>query len=219
MLTVCITLTGDCRAVIGKRSASGAWVASQVTQDQTVDNPVEVQRIEGEHPNEQKTAIQRGRLLGQLQPLRSFGDVQYKWSRDLHERVINVVYGRPVVPPYSYLTPPYLTAEPVVSHRKITEEDKFMIIATDGLWEKISSENAVELIGLHLDATRVASGKEQELTAENGSTLLIKFALGQGSDIVLANMLTLPEQYKRHFHDDITVTVVYFSKTSVNSKL
>ena len=213
-------LLGDCRAVIGKLSSNGKWIASQITQDHTVENLSEVQRIEEEHPNEKRTAIQRGRLLGQLQPLRSFGDVQYKWSRDLHERVLNVVYGRPVVPLYNYLTPPYLTAEPVVSHRKITEEDKFMIIATDGLWEKLSSEIAVKLVGSHLDAILGGpAGEEDGLKSENGSTLLIKFALGKGSNVALANMLTLPEQYKRHFHDDITVTVVYFNSAFINSKL
>ena len=215
-----IFFPGDCRVVIGKRSADGTWIASQVTQDQTVDNMSEVHRIEEEHPNEKETAIQRGRLLGQLQPLRSFGDVQYKWNRDLHARVLNVVYGRPVVPPTSYLTPPYLTAEPVVSYRKISEEDKFMIIATDGLWEKVSNDIAVKLIGSHLDA--ILGGLQKEpgnVTSENGSTLLIKFALGKGSNIALSNMLTLPEEYKRHFHDDITVTVVYFDTAFVKSKL
>ena len=215
-----IFLLGDCRVVIGKRSTNDTWVASQVTQDQTVENLSEVHRIEEEHPNEKRTVIQRGRLLGQLQPLRSFGDVQYKWNRDLHARILNVVYGRPVVPPTSYLTPPYLTAEPVVTHRKISEEDKFMIIATDGLWEKVSSEIAVKLIGSNLDAILCDSQKEQSNRAsENGSTLLIKFALGKGSNVALANMLTLPEEYKRHFHDDITVTVVYFDSNFVGSKL
>eukprot|EP00795_Rhopilema_esculentum_P013969 gene13969-4931_t len=208
-----IANTGDCRAVIGKHSSSGKWIANQITQDQTVENISEVERIEHEHPNEQKTVIRNGRLLGQLQPLRSFGDVQYKWSKELHEKVINVVYGRPVVSPFSYLTPPYLTAEPVVSHRKITDEDRFLIIATDGLWEKISSEQAVKLVGSHLDNIKKS---EQE---ENGATLLIKYALGKGNDSALANMMSLPVEYKRHFHDDITVTVVYFNSNFKNSKL
>ena len=214
-------LLGDCRVVIGKRSSTNdKWVASQVTQDQTVENLSEVHRIEEDHPTEKNTAIQRGRLLGQLQPLRSFGDIQYKWTRDLHAQVLNIVYGRPVVPPNSYLTPPYLTAEPIVYYRKIADEDKFMIIATDGLWEKVSSEMAVKLIGSHLDYIVGDPQMEQSgLVTENGSTLLIKFALGKGNNATLANMLTLPEEYKRHFHDDITVTVVYFDSTFVKSKL
>lgn len=206
--------TGDCRAVMGKRNASGQWKASQITQDQTVENISEVQRIEDQHPNENKTAIQRGRLLGQLQPLRAFGDVQYKWSKELHENVINVVYGRPVVPMQNYLTPPYLIADPVVSHREITNEDKFVILATDGLWEKVSSDHAVKLIGCYLD--QLEHGDAQQ---ENGATKLIKYALGKGSDANLANMLSLPNNFKRHFHDDITVTIVYFDSKKIDSKL
>eukprot|EP00794_Sanderia_malayensis_P003272 gene3272-3754_t len=208
-----IANTGDCRAVIGKRSSSGRWMASQITQDQTVENISEVQRIKSDHPNENR-AIQNGRLLGQLQPLRSFGDVQYKWSRELHGRVLNVVYGRPVVPLHSYLTPPYLTAEPVVSHRRLTNEDKFLIIASDGLWEKMTSEQAVAIIGCAMDAS------EQGVTQkENGATKLIRYALGKGNDANLANMLSLPQNLKRHHHDDITVTVVYFTGNRINSKL
>eukprot|EP00112_Aurelia_sp_Birch-Aquarium-sp1_P022470 Seg634.4 transcript_id=Seg634.4/GoldUCD/mRNA.D3Y31 product="Pyruvate dehydrogenase" protein_id=Seg634.4/GoldUCD/D3Y31 len=211
-----ISSSGDCRAVVGKHCSSGKWIASQITQDQTVENVSEVHRIESEHPGEKRTVIQRGRLLGQLQPLRSFGDVQYKWSRELHEKVINVVYGRPIVPFFSYVTPPYLTAEPVVSHRKLTNEDRFVIIASDGLWERISSDNAVRLIGSHLD--KVGS-ESNELKAENGATLLIKYALGKGRNGALANLLTLPQEYKRHFHDDITVTIIYLDSNCVASKL
>ncbi len=200
---------------MGRRNSSGKWTSYQITQDQTVENSHEVKRIEREHPNEKRTSIQRGRLLGQLQPLRAFGDVQYKWSQELHERVLNVVYGRPVVPPNSYLTPPYLTADPVVSHRKITKEDGFLIVASDGLWEKMSSDHAVKLIGRYLDtSTHQGNGNQ-----ENGATRLIRYALGGGSDAHLANMLSLPNNFKRHFHDDITVTVVYFDSNKVSSKL
>ena len=46
-----------------------------------------------------------------------------------------------------YYTPPYLTAEPEVSHRELTEDDKFVVIATDGLWEHLSNEQIINIVG------------------------------------------------------------------------
>ena len=47
-------------------------------------------------------------------------------------------------------------AEPVVSFHKIQENDCFLILATDGVWEFISSTEAVKIIGknLHKGATK-----------------------------------------------------------------
>jgi len=47
-------------------------------------------------------------------------------------------------------------AEPVVKQYKIHPDDDFMILATDGVWEFISSEEAVKVVSdnLHLGATK-----------------------------------------------------------------
>ena len=48
-------------------------------------------------------------------------------------------------------TPPYLTAEPEVTTTKIEPGD-FLIMATGGLWEWLTSEDAVGLVGWWLDS-------------------------------------------------------------------
>ena len=45
-----------------------------------------------------------------------------------------------------YFTPPYITAEPLVTHRKLQNGDKFMIVALDGLWGRITNEEAVNVV-------------------------------------------------------------------------
>uniref|UniRef100_A0A7R9ZIN9 PPM-type phosphatase domain-containing protein n=1 Tax=Craspedostauros australis TaxID=1486917 RepID=A0A7R9ZIN9_9STRA len=47
-------------------------------------------------------------------------------------------------------------AEPVVTQHKIHPDDEFMILATDGVWEFISSEEAVKVVSdnMHLGATK-----------------------------------------------------------------
>jgi hypothetical protein len=43
--------------------------------------------MQSEHPPEESQAvIQRGRVLGGLEPTRAFGDARYKWNREVQER-------------------------------------------------------------------------------------------------------------------------------------
>lgn len=43
-------------------------------------------------------------------------------------------FGEQMIPP-NYHTPPYLTARPDVTYHRLTPRDKFLIIASDGLWD------------------------------------------------------------------------------------
>jgi serine/threonine protein phosphatase PrpC len=45
--------------------------------------------------------------------------------------------------------------EPEITHHRIKPEDRFMIIASDGLWEFISSQKAVEIVGEMLERGQV----------------------------------------------------------------
>jgi serine/threonine protein phosphatase PrpC len=60
-------------------------------------------------------------------------------------------------------------AEPIVTIHNIQPEDEFVIFATDGVWEFISSQEAVDLVGGHLahhnDATKACQAL-MELAAE-----------------------------------------------------
>jgi len=211
-----VASTGDCRSVLGVKSNNGSWYDIALSEDHTADNKDEVARITKAHPGEEMNVIKHKRLLGQLQPLRSFGDVVYKWTKELHREVLDVVYGRAIVPKTIYLTPPYLTAQPDVQHKTISKDDRFVIIASDGLWDTVSNEKAVCIIGKYLDD--IKQGKKLE---ENGATRLLKYALGQGDEQRLYEMLRIPINHKRNYHDDITVTVVYLDPSfqSMKSKL
>ncbi|EED16094.1 pyruvate dehydrogenase, putative [Talaromyces stipitatus ATCC 10500] len=60
--------------------------------------------------------------------------------------------GRVLRMMYDIRTPPFLTAESVVVSIKI-EPDKpsFLIMATDGMWDMLSSQQAVSLVGKSLE--------------------------------------------------------------------
>lgn len=50
-----------------------------------------------------------------------------------------------------------VTAEPVLSSYELTEDDEFLIIATDGVWGVLNSSEAVTLVGELLDCGKGAT--------------------------------------------------------------
>lgn len=71
---------GDCQVILGTRISeaddlSTGWVAVPLTNEHNAENEAEVQRILQEHPESERDRIVfNERLLGQLAPLRAFGD-------------------------------------------------------------------------------------------------------------------------------------------------
>ena len=145
-----VACTGDSRAVLGRRGASGKWIATPLSEDQTGGTPSEVARLRKEHPGEENV-VRNGRILGGLEPSRAFGDSSYKWSKETQERIKLNFFGR--TPSHLLRTPPYVTAEPVVTTTKVEpEKGDFVVMATDGLWEMLTNEEVVGLVGQWLES-------------------------------------------------------------------
>lgn len=144
-----VASTGDCLAVLGTITDTGQWQTTKLNNEHNAENVTEVRRILSEHPAIERDTVIRGeRLLGQLAPLRAFGDFRYKWSAQQLQEVAEQ-FGHNVMPPY-YQTPPYLTARPEIRHHVLTPRDRFMVIATDGLWDMMSPMQVVKLVGEHM---------------------------------------------------------------------
>ncbi|KAJ4492123.1 protein serine/threonine phosphatase 2C [Lentinula edodes] len=158
-----IACTGDSRAVVAvwkpTADGKGTWEVDVLSEDQSARNPKEVERLRSEHPDDEAdNVVMNGRVLGGLEPSRAFGDARYKWPIGMQE-LLNQVYmagnGTPLrKPPRTFKTPPYVTARPVVTHRKLSFEDpsslRFLVLATDGLWDVLTPEEVVTLVGGHL---------------------------------------------------------------------
>ncbi|KAG5975910.1 hypothetical protein E4U55_007534 [Claviceps digitariae] len=150
-----VACTGDSRAVLGRRSDSGKWTATALSEDQTGGNPAEASRMRKEHPGEENV-IRNGRVLGGLEPTRAFGDAVYKWSRDVAGKLRNSFFGRSPSPLLK--TPPYVTAEPVVTTTKVNPSNgDFLVLATDGLWEMLTNEEVVGLVGQWIESQAAAT--------------------------------------------------------------
>lgn len=98
--------------------------------------------------------------------------------------------------PPNFKTPPYVTAQPVITHRKLSflpladapsskSALRFIVLATDGLWDELSSADVVALVGGHLAGLSGAVSKSElstlvptsESTDPNAQTIEGKEAL------------------------------------------
>ncbi|KAL8766606.1 MAG: hypothetical protein Q9209_006671 [Squamulea sp. 1 TL-2023] len=169
-----VACSGDSRAVLGRRNPNGIWTAQALSEDQTGGTPSEIARLRAEHPGE-PNVVAHGRILGNLEPSRAFGDAHYKWAKDIQEMVKKNWFGRN---PLTLLkTPPYVTAEPVVTTTKVMpEKGDFVVLATDGLWEMLTNEEVVGLVGKWLEQNPVNA----KITASASSSWTQSFLGGRG---------------------------------------
>ncbi|ORX77311.1 protein serine/threonine phosphatase 2C [Anaeromyces robustus] len=180
-----VACTGDSRAVLGRKIKNNQlnegeildkdykYEAIPLSIDQTLRNADEVKRMEKEHPNENETMFIRNRVLGGLMPTRTFGDSRYKWSSKVQKSIVTpkFINRRPL--PF-YYTPPYITAEPVVTCHPLTEEDQFLVMATDGIWDELSNEDVVNLIAQHLEEKNKSEPKRKINETKYPPSLLIE---------------------------------------------
>lgn len=160
-----IANVGDSRAVLGRwNSMSQKYVAVPLSIDQTGFNQDEVDRIAREHPGEEGIVDPKtGRVFG-LAISRAFGDARWKWTEALTQLAHEKYFGPSPRPNGVVKTPPYITAEPEVTTTKIDTtgaHPDFLIMASDGLWDQFSSEDAVTCVQQWLDKNKPDAFLEQ----------------------------------------------------------
>jgi protein phosphatase 2C family protein 2/3 len=127
--------SGDSRAVMARRSKDGGgYTAIDLTKDQNPDLPEEQARIE--------------KMGGFVSPPPEPGLSARVWL-DADCTQIGLAMARSIGD--HAVKEVGVIAEPVVSFQDITEEDDFVIFATDGVWEFISSEEAVKVVADNMD--------------------------------------------------------------------
>lgn len=219
---VYVASAGDVRAVIGRRkegSSRTTWETLEMSHDHDADNEKERERLLAEHPGEENDVLKRKRVLGGLQPTRAFGDSSYKWTqqecyslKDKLKQGAQAAYAPRVRPPANSKTPPYVTAKPDVLHHQLDDQDLFMVVATDGIWERLESEQVVDFMGKYMDRMNSSSSSEMKL---NAAAALVDHALvapyeKEKHAAVRDQIMAVPAPYSRNIRDDITVTVLFF---------
>ncbi|VUZ42529.1 unnamed protein product [Hymenolepis diminuta] len=191
----------------------GEWEADLLVAPHNAQNLREVERLQSQHPiHEASLMIVEDRLLCELIPLRAFGDIRYKMPAKMLKNIAQLCGLPPNYPvtPRFYTSPPYLFATPqVVCHRLDLRRDRFVILASDGLWDMLTPHQAVCVVAQHyLDYRGNPSLAGPRDTA---ASRLIRTALG-GREMDTARIamhLSVPANVARFYRDDITVQVIY----------
>lgn len=124
---------GDSRAVLARKKGD-SWEAINLTQDQNPDLPEERERIE--------------EMGGFVSPPPEPGLSARVWLDEMCTQ-IGLAMARSIGD--HAVKPIGVIAEPVVTFHDLKPEDDFVILATDGVWEFLSSADAVKIVSENLN--------------------------------------------------------------------
>ncbi|KAK3252677.1 hypothetical protein CYMTET_38040 [Cymbomonas tetramitiformis] len=143
---IVVANVGDSRAVLG-RNGKAVDLSSEhrpYGRDKTAKE--EAARI-------QKTGawLRDGRVMGILAVTRAFGDIEFKRNIEqlLVDGVLDGVWTKEFAKKQNITSAPVVPM-PDVMDVATTEQDEFVIMASDGLWEVFSSAQAVQYVRRHL---------------------------------------------------------------------
>jgi len=154
-----ISNTGDSEAAIATRTESGSLEATCLSEKHKPTLASERQRVE-----KAGGQVIFGRVLGSLAVSKALGDIDFKF-------------------PYNKSHADFVSAEPFINKVELGPQNQFLIIACDGLWDKLTYQEAVDFVTKFKEA-----GKDPNEAAQ----MLVKHALDLGS------------------FDNVTAIIVYF---------
>uniref|UniRef100_A0A7S3G2V9 protein-serine/threonine phosphatase n=1 Tax=Palpitomonas bilix TaxID=652834 RepID=A0A7S3G2V9_9EUKA len=187
---------GDCRAVIGHADGT----PSQLTEDLNCENQKEVERIE-----KMGGRVVGGRVYGSLAVTRSIGDGDFKFTRvemeETKKKSNPFAYQERSMRsflPQTYLndphgTPTMVSAIPEITVHHLSQQDRFLVAATDGLWNLMSNEEVVDFVQAGL-MPKCGSGR----------------GLPSPKRITKVAQSLLEHAVKKRAHDDVTVVIIVF---------
>lgn len=119
---------GDSRAILGSKDSNDSMVAIQLTVDLKPDLPREAERIK--------------RCKGRVFALQDEPEVQRVWLPfdDAPGLAMARAFGDFCLKEYGVISIPEFT------HRTLSDRDKFIVLASDGVWDVLSNEEVVEIV-------------------------------------------------------------------------
>ncbi|XP_023754171.1 probable protein phosphatase 2C 43 [Lactuca sativa] len=190
---------GDSRAVLGRANPRNLSkvIAQPLTNDHNA-SMMEVRRdLQLDHPEDPNIVVrdEHGvwRVKGIIQISRSIGDLYLKSSEfDIDD---------PNFPRFRLTEPinkPVLRSDPTVQSRDIETTDRFIVFASDGLWDNLSDQKAIDIVQKNPRsgiAKRLIKKALEVAAKKQGRKYkaIRKFEMGR----------------RRTVHDDITVVVLY----------
>uniref|UniRef100_A0A8R7NWQ9 protein-serine/threonine phosphatase n=2 Tax=Triticum urartu TaxID=4572 RepID=A0A8R7NWQ9_TRIUA len=168
-------------------------VALQLTMEHSTTAYKEVKRIRSEHLDD-PACIVNGRVKGSLKVTRAFGAGYLKeprWNKALLE-VFRVDYVGVL---------PYITCKPFLRHHCLGPRDKFLILASDGLYEYFTNE---EVVG-HVEAF-TSRFPDEDPAKYLSHEILLRAARQAGMGF--HELLEVRQGDRRQYHDDVSIIII-----------
>ncbi|KAA8546123.1 hypothetical protein F0562_020426 [Nyssa sinensis] len=201
--TLYIANLGDSRAVLGRLvKATGEVLSIQLSAEHNAAIESVRQELHSLHPDDPQIVVLKHnvwRVKGLIQISRSIGDVYLKKAEFNREPLYSKFRLRE---PFRR---PILSSEPSISVHQLQPQDQFIIFASDGLWEHLSNQEAVDIVQNHPH-----SGSARRL---------VKAALQEAAkkrEMRYSDLKKIDRGVRRHFHDDITVIIVFLDSNLVS---
>jgi serine/threonine protein phosphatase PrpC len=231
-LVTCANL-GDSRAVAGVYK-NGKVEAIALSVDHTASNLVEQERIRAEHPGDQNVIVDLDetgedpdwRVKSIAAFTRSIGDLHLK------EKNTSALFNSYVRPDQRILPrpglkckktgvtkPKYISTEPEI--KELTVNDGFVIIGCDGVFDEMSSDEAVRIVAWLLSNHDPGEVNIAELFIEETlkrAVHRIASTYEEEEGLTLRDLKARPPgkasySHRSMLHDDITVIILQFGET------
>ncbi|XP_009801750.1 putative protein phosphatase 2C 60 [Nicotiana tabacum] len=201
--TLYVANVGDSRAVLGRLvKATGEVLAIQLSAEHNASIESVRQELHSMHPDDSQIVVLKHnvwRVKGLIQISRSIGDIYLKKAE----------YNRePLYAKFRLKEPfkrPILSADPSITVQELEPHDQFLILASDGLWEHLSNQEAVDIV--------------QNNPRSGSARRLVKTALHEAAkkrEMRYSDLKKIDRGVRRHFHDDISVIVVFLDSNLVS---
>lgn len=193
---------GDSRVVLGTVK-QGKVSAVRLSEEHNAGIEEVREELKAQHPDDPNIVVLKHdvwRVKGIIQVSRSIGD-SYLKKPEFNRDLMFSHTGLPIT-----LKKPVLSAEPAIHERFIVQDDHFLIFASDGLWEQLTDQEAVNI---------VQSSPQHGIARKLAKTALQRAA--KKREMCYADFRRIEPGVRRYFHDDISVVVVYLDAKAARS--
>lgn len=184
--TLYVANAGDSRCVLCRNGK-----AVEMSFDHKPEDEIERRRIE----NAGGKITSEGRVMGGLNLSRAIGDHTYKKNKELP------------------LEEQMITSSPDIKDIKITEDDSYMVLACDGIWNVMTNEEVIEYINDKLKSDKKLS--LSKICEELFDNCIAPNTQNDGTGC--DNMTCMIVRFKQNGGSDVSVTSGKSTKRTLNS--
>ncbi|KAL9273658.1 putative protein phosphatase 2C 28, partial [Drosera capensis] len=207
---------GDSRAVLGKlMRGTGGIQPVQLSTEHNASLESERRELQSMHPDDPQIALLRQNVWRikasyryctflvlvaiKISITRSIGEFYLK-RPEYNREPLNAKFLLP-----ESFRRPILSLEPSIVVHELQSQDQFIIFASDGLWEHLSNQEAVDIV--------------HSISHDGSARKLVKAALqgaAKNREMRYSDLKKILRGVWRHFHDDITVIVLFLDSNLVS---